>query len=794
MAKTQQAIFSFSAGVLSPRISSRADTEKFSQALQIGQNFIVTPQGGAIYRQGFEYLSQVNNGRMFQFHQGGNESDILIFVEDNGDIEFYGDGTQTFNPLIDVHSYTDLDLEELQFVNQERYGVLTHPGFPPRYLEIVDGQFTTEELSASNVPDYDFKDANSPASAVNLSDTYTLTWSSTWTGTDKKWFLSYDGARMTSPSEREYSTDPTGMEGKLNTALASIAALNQSPETTYATTWVSALVMTINISGPGSGKELEVERTRVDPDTYVEVTRAEIPGGSFEKAWSYPTYVFHVANYYQCIKPHSAETGVNEPPDAEFWIDLGTTKPDTFDWQYYDNETQTSENVWLDGETYSPGGRGFPRVPCFHEQRLILGGTPAATTALWGSRIADYKDFKPGPEADDPFAFTLDTSDTPAIKWMRSQIRLMIGTSAGDWRVGGEITISPTDVQAFKQNNARSYNTGAIAVDVNIFYIEQGNTKIRTTRFSDDVKSFTSIDASITAEHLFHQGVKRIVLMQNPEVLIMVLRLDGTLAMMTYDPANGLNAWTELTSDGFIHDIAAYYSTVTNQDELYVQIAYDYDPEPPQNNTWQIERMPYPSRTFTPYGLTPPPFPFFTETLTTQGVICMDSWERGQMANNVITGLHFANGSIVGVLIDDAWTGTYEVTDGTVTLEDVQISPTEPYEGEYAVGLMYDGNLKTFEVATGNNYQRGTGLGTVRRWAKLYVRTLDSALPIINGFLPPDRKPEFAMNVADILNMGIHENVMRGGEWGDGSITIQQNRPYPTQIIGLYGSFQLGND
>jgi hypothetical protein len=102
--------------------------------------------------------------------------------------------------------------------------------------------------------------------------------------------------------------------------------------------------------------------------------------------------------------------------------------------------------------------------------------------------------------------------------------------------------------------------------------------------------------------------------------------------------------------------------------------------------------------------------------------------------------------------------------------------------------------MLTFEVAQGNNYQRGTGLGTVRKWAKLYVRLLDSALPIINGTLPPDRTPEMQMGIAEIVRMGLNDEIIRTSGWGDGSVTILQNRPYPTQILGLFGEFQLGND
>jgi hypothetical protein len=274
--------------------------------------------------------------------------------------------------------------------------------------------------------------------------------------------------------------------------------------------------------------------------------------------------------------------------------------------------------------------------------------------------------------------------------------------------------------------------------------------------------------------------------------LVLVLRLDGTLAALTVDPANGVTAWTELITQGFIWDIATYYSTVTNQDELYAQISYNYTGAQPPAEGWNIERMPYPSRTFTPYGLTPPPFPFFTETLTEQGVICMDSWVRGTLEigdNNVITGLHYSNGTMVGVLVNDAWTGTYEVTDGTVTLEDVQISPTEPYEGEYAVGLMQDGKLKTFEVAEHN--PRGVGFGTKRKWTELTARLLDSALPRINGQLPDDRPPATPMGVPETVRMGIRDVTVTNLGWGDGAIDILQDRPYPTQILGFFGKLEV---
>jgi len=169
----------------------------------------------------------------------------------------------------------------------------------------------------------------------------------------------------------------------------------------------------------------------------------------------------------------------------------------------------------------------------------------------------------------------------------------------------------------------------------------------------------------------------------------------------------------------------------------------------------------------------------------------MDSWISGTAVDNVITGLAHLEGQVVAALVDDAWTGTYTVAGGQITLDDTNISGSEPYNGLSAVGLLYLGTLETLEHAAGN--QRGTGHGTVRKWNKLFVRTLDSSLPIVNGSLPPDRTPATQMNIAETVRMGLVDHVMRQLGWGDGSILIEQDRPYPTQVIGVFGEFNSNN-
>jgi len=785
--RSQQAKLSFSSGVMTPRLSLRSDLDRYSTGLRQSINFIVSPQGGAVFREGFQNLAQVFKNRLFQFHQGGDDHDILIEIRPGSTI-FWKNPSYPATPYLTLTNiYLEADLENLYFTNQETTAVILHPDYPPYYIEEdANGLVTAEYLPNRLIPLVDYKDVNSPTSSMTTSFDYTAEWVD---GTDlwkdgREWTLRYDGVYATGNQgnikEFNFQTTSADMLAKIELALSFIPAIS-GPDTTVTVTEDTHPKYNIVIAGLNGGKTLQINRVDNFRDYFVDVVNPAVDdtNQTLEPAWSYPTYVFHVANYYQCIAPHTSETGVIEPPDAAYWVDLGTTKPDTFDWQYPDG------NVWADGVIYAPHGRGFPTVGAIHQQRLLLMANASVTMGIWGSRLNQFKDFTLGPEDDDPFFFTIDTSDTPTIKWAESQRHLTIGTSSGDFMLRGEVTLTPSDVNALKQNNARSFKTRAVTTNTDIIYIEQGNEKIRTTSYLRDPDAMTSKDISLIAENLLHTKVKRLVILHTPELMVVALRFDGSMVAVSFAPDFNVAAWFELESAGFVHDIAGNYKitteadgTISGEDGIFATIMH--------GDNYFLERMPYPSRTMTPKLEESDP------SLTEQGVVCLDSWVTGTIVTgdaNVITGLDHLEGLEVAALVDDAWTGIYTVQSGTIILtseEDI-----ENYDGEYAVGRLYKGTLETFEHNAGN--ARGVGFGTKRRWNRLWIRLLDSALPIINGTLPPDRTPETEMNLAEILRMGVQDVDIRGLGWGDGSILIEQDRPYPTHVLGLYGEFNVNN-
>ena len=808
--KFQHLLQNFAAGVLSPRYACSVDSEAFSKSLKTGKNFIISSQGGAVFREGYEFISHgISNEkfRIFQFHRGGDESDLLIEIS-AGTVRYWEeDATDTPNLIVDnVTILTDEDtgppqdfltdesgnfltlgiitspnpyaldeLDTLSFTNQDKYGVICHAAHPPLFItRRKDGTILAELLAVSRIPEFTYNDVNSPQLVSEAGD-WQVNFPASWLNSGFAYFMEYNGV-VAGPTNQIYSFDPTdettgtGNVNAVNIKAGLDAAIAKLGWTTQVTvTATDVLTYVVDFSGPNSGFPMAV--TPSYGFTFIPLAlpplSQPLAGGdqAIEPAWSYPAMVLHNGRYYQCIQTHRVVAADDEPGVGTnwelYWKDLNVGKPVGFDYQYPNgNDWSATKPAPNESEAniYSPMGRGFPTVSVFHEQRSILMANPDNPTALYGSGIGEFFHYTPGPNDDQPFLFVLDSSDTPKIKWARSQNNLLLGTSSGEWSVKARVTITPTDIDAEQQNNARAHLTPPVQVDAEIFYVEQGLRKVRSTRFSDSFESHQSADISLLAEHLVStDGVSRIVGSYIPEVMLTLLRASGQPLYFSYEKASPVIAFTEAETLGTVYDISAYFSLAANADHTYYAVQ--------RSNGWMLERMRYPTSKADNIG------------------VYLDSFVTGTVTGNTITGLEHLNGETVHILLDKAWQiGKYTVINGTVVLD-------KDHTGKaYEVGIPYSGHLETFEIP---DNVRGTGLGTKRRWVKLYTRLLNSSLPKVDSELSRDRRPSVPMGDPDFFVEGLRDVEQSIQGFTDGSIRVTQDRPYPLYILGFFGEYQV---
>ena len=806
----------FRAGVLSPRYSANVTSEAFAHSLKLGENFIISMQGGGAFREGMEFIgynATQERNRLFQFRRGGDVSDLIIEVsagqtrywvensqgnmellvdnitvltdEDSGDPQDFlidedtGDFL-TVGTVINPNPYTPADLESLYFTNQAQYGILCHANHPPIYITLnEDNTLVSEFLPLERIPQFVYNDPESPQ-VVAAKAEWKISFPSGWQQNGLVYRLTYNGVTGQSAlgfAIQNAGTNALNMENQLIKAAEKQGYPLGQPG--FSVVADDILNYTVTITGDDSGYDISVNPVMIYdqyPTTLPPVVQAQdgVDSNSdpvSEPAWSYP-WVFLMPDnfYYKCIRPNIAHLD-NRPGsgiDWElYWVNIGGVKPTGFDYQNPEGFT------WGPDNTYTPMGRGFPTVTVFHEQRLYFMANKDNPTSLYGSAIGQYFDFNPGPNDDEAVLYILDSSDTPEIKWARSQKQLILGTSSGEWTIGAdESIITATDINAQMQNATRAHLLMAVQVDTEIFYIEQGQRKLRSTRYNRDFGTFYSSYTSLMAEHLVAtEGIKRVVHSQIPETMLTMLRNGGQPLFMTYEKDASLLAFSECITDGEVVDVISYFSKFHNRDYTFYVVN--------RNNRYTIERMRYPTNKD-------------AEGFTAKGIVFMDSWVSGTVVGNTITGLEHLEQKDVYILVDDAWQiapeppGVFTVINGSVTL------PADETGKLYAVGLPYTGRMTNFEMS---DNIRGTGLGTKRRWNQLFTRVLNSSLPLIYGERAPDRRPIIPMGESDNVRAGLHDidqNIT--GYESKGEIPVVQDRPYPLYVVAFFGQYQVEDD
>jgi hypothetical protein len=83
--------------------------------------------------------------------------------------------------------------------------------------------------------------------------------------------------------------------------------------------------------------------------------------------------------------------------------------------------------------------RGWPVSACFHQDRLVLGGTRDLPNRLFLSRTGDLGNFDTGTGLDDEaIDFALMSDQVNAIRAVFSGRHLQVFTSGAEWMVSGD--------------------------------------------------------------------------------------------------------------------------------------------------------------------------------------------------------------------------------------------------------------------------------------------------------------------------------------------------------------------
>ncbi|HWK44924.1 MAG TPA: hypothetical protein VNT30_09395 [Stellaceae bacterium] len=549
----------FTAGELSPRLKGRTDVVKYYNGLDTMLNMVTLPQGGAQRRPGTVYVTQAilqsSASRLRRFIFSTVQAYMLEFgaytirVLMNDAMIINADGSQ----VVVNTPYQPTDLAALKFTQSADTLYICHPRYPTMTLTRSSHYVWT--LSPLVTRDGPYLNVNTT--------TTTLTTGRVATGNVVVTANSVVGLNS-SPSSAGVGFLPTDIGRHIRIKLSSLWGWLIITGYNSPTQVIATVQGAVNSGAAGAldgaawqGNTVYVTGTIVTPDG---------------------------VNYYQAIVGGISSAAA--PPSG-----TGTAIADnTVTWKNVAaplfNTTTWSLGKWSNTT-------GWPSVPTFWQQRLMLAASTNQPNALDGSVSGDFTNFAPtmadGTEvATNALDWLISDDQVNAIHWISAAgsaqaAQLGIGTSGGEDIMQAASTsaeLTPTSVQVYRETALGSAaNVDPLRIGKALLFANRPGRKVHEWTFQWTVNGYLGPDVTVDSEHITKSGIAQMVYQQSPYSIIWAILNDGTLIGFTYLSDQKIQAWHRHRLGGQyfggpprVESIDVIPSQDGSYDELWLQV------------------------------------------------------------------------------------------------------------------------------------------------------------------------------------------------------------------------------
>ena len=154
--------------------------------------------------------------------------------------------------------------------------------------------------------------------------------------------------------------------------------------------------------------------------------------------------------------------------------------------------------------------RGWPVCLCFHQDRLVIGGSRDLPNRLWLSRTGDLFNFDLGTGLDDQaIEFGLVSDQVNAIRGVFSGGHLQVFTSGAEWMVSGT-PLTPASIQLHRQTRVGAPVARMIQpvdVDGSTIFASRSGRGIYEFAYTEAQLLYQANDLALASQHLVRDPV-----------------------------------------------------------------------------------------------------------------------------------------------------------------------------------------------------------------------------------------------------------------------------------------------
>jgi hypothetical protein len=206
----------------------------------------------------------------------------------------------------------------------------------------------------------------------------------------------------------------------------------------------------------------------------------------------------------------------------------------------------------------------YPGAVASHQQRVVYGGSTNEQDSVKASVAGGFDDFSThsNPLAEDAVEFTCSANEINQIIHLISLRKLIALTGASEWSIEGD----SSGTLLYNAVNARQYtlhgssHVRPVVVDNDLLYVQARGSIIRSFFFDFSRDSYVSQDVTLKASHFFRGfSIKDMAYAKVPNSILWVVRNDGKLLSLTYNPEVKILAWTghEMGGGGVVEAVVS---------------------------------------------------------------------------------------------------------------------------------------------------------------------------------------------------------------------------------------------
>jgi len=719
---------SFNSGIFGKRMYGRTDFQRYKNAAEEIENFLLAPQGGLRRRPGTAFVGEVRDSskyvRLVDFEFSSVDSYVLVL--NDGRIEFLRNNGFVLEATKNIVSATNdspgvIEVASHGFSNGDRV-----------YFDGLGGMTELNDniYEIAGVTTHTFTLLDRAGSAVNTTGYGTYT-----TGGTVARIYSiahpYSDAELAQikwaqDNDTIYVVCPTKMVRKIIRAGHTSWTLTEV-EFTFGPFQKDNSVVAHTMSSSGTTGSVTITSSTAYFNTNHVGALLKMAGTTGTPA----------RQGYVLITAYTSSTVVT-----------GTVK--------HTLSSGSATDAWAIG-SFSVDA-GFPRAISFHESRLYLGGTTKQPRNVWGSVVEDFENMEIDAEDDSALDLPILVVKGTPILWLASEDVLVAGSSDGVVKIsaGGDSTITPDNLSAKRQTSVGVADVSPANIGSFVYYIQRDKKTLREFKFVFESDRYVAHNMSVFADSIMSAGVVRMAFQQAPDGILYASLVDGKIITFTREREQEVMGYAEQTTDGLFKDVLVISKETF--DEVWVIVSRTVD----GTNRQYIEY-------FMPDEFSDQEDAFFVDS----------GLEYDASPADVFSGLEHLEGEIVSVLADGAVHPNCTVTDGSITLD---------YDASRViVGLPFESRIKTLKVDAGSAI--GSAQNKTKRVNKIMVRVWDSLGMKVGSNSQQDtvifRTPSDLMGSPPPLFTGDKEVQAPHGYDRDGQIVILQDQPLPLNISAV---------